>query len=270
MVSDRKRGLSLLETTIAVYVMAATLLVVIGLFHSGIKARQETYQRKRATAALRGAHSQLLAFSQKALGTEYGFDQIKGWGAQVQPVVTDPDFEVTFEVAPQAVMAVSSSFEQRFSASQHLELGERLKVLLTVRGLDQTVNSVCWLSDPPRALHPTNPLRITQTGPSPLPPYSPPGDVEEILLAATLYDQYDQPIPSATFVWGVLPVEGNATIVWEQDLGDRSGRTARLQNWTTNYDGRALIQAGTIQVECRTRYRGREISATVGPVLLAP
>lgn len=267
-----RSGLSLLETTVAVYVMAAALLVVIGLFHTGMKARSETMQRKRATQALRGAHSQLLSFSQQALGTDYGFDQIRdSWGTQVQTVIIDPEFEATFEVLREPALAASTSFEQRFPAAQRLQLGERVRVDITVRGLGQTARSVCWLSDPPRRLHAANPLRITQVSlPTPLPAYSPPANTTEGVFRAALYDQYDHPIQSATFTWSVLPLDGNGTLLWDQDLGDRSGRTARLRNWVSNQFGDPTIQAGSVLVECQTIYRGQEIIEQFGPVVLAP
>lgn len=267
-----KQGLSLLETTVAVYVMAAALLVVIGLFHSGMKARSETLQRKRATQALRGAHTQLLTYSNRALGTEYGFDHIRdNWRTRVEPVVVDPQFQASFEVSREPALATSTSFEQRFAAPQRLQLGERLRVDITVTGLDQTARSVCWLSDPPRRLHAVNPLRITQVSlPSPLPAYSPPASTVEGLFEGVLYDQYDHRIESATFTWNVIPIDGNATLLWDQDLGDRSGRTARLRNWVSNQMGDPTIQPGSVLVECQTVYRGREITETIGPLRLAP
>lgn len=266
-----------METTIAAYVLAATLLVVIGLFHSGMKARKETMQRKRATLALRTAHAQLLAFSHSDTGTAYGFDLIlaSGSGAIPTAVSSDPAFQTVYRVEPpEEVMSPCSQFEERFAGAppqfQPLRLGRRVEVEIEVNGLGQTARSRVWLADPPRELRPINPLRIATTGPTTLNPYAPPGGVDQTDFSAELLDKYDRPIEGATFQWAVIPGTGNGTIVGEEARDDRAGRTAHLRNHLVTEWGQMMVSPGELSVECLAEYRGVEVRGSVGPFTTNP
>lgn len=265
-----KRGLSLLETTVALYVLISALLVIAALFHSGIKARTETNKRRQATEALRRAHTQAMELNARDLGGRYGFDQIRDdWQpSHVEPVPDYPDFEATYRVSDQPVFSPCSTFElDRYPTNQQLILGSRLRVELEVVGLGQTVRSSFWLSDPPREVHPTDPIRLRRTsGQDPLPIFDPatkgPGNIYE----ATLYDKYDQPIEGATFNWGIMPVTGNGSIFWDLDFNNRAGKRARLFNFVVTEFGDISYRPGLLRLECRSRYRGVEYEEIIDAV----
>lgn len=267
------RGLSLLETTVALYILSGALLVVVALFHSGIKARTETGKRQRASLALRAAHSRILAYSLQDLGNKYGYDAIRDtWGTtRTETSSLDPEFQVTYRISEESVLSPCTGFEERFPEAQRLDVGRRLAVQIEVTGLEQQVRSLCRIHDPPREVHPDTPIRIeTVSNQDPLSRYEPTISTEENVYRGRLFDKHDQEILGATFTWGVIPVDGNATVIWEQDLSNRAGREARLRNYIVTTFGDIGYLPGEVELECLSQYRGVEYLASETQIRVAP
>lgn len=246
-----RRGLSLAETIIAIFLLVASFLVITNLFHAGLRYIHKVEARHLAVLVAQNKIEEVrdwarLAANFQAFGTldgDSGSDTLYPgytWRLEVEDLVARSPSTRMEEIAP----------------GQERELRSTLKKLeVSVDWETESITLVTYVAAPTGEWRPTTPLVMTAVGgiPNPVP------------VGGTIDFQVQGfgtsgPLDDLMFRWSVRPLTGNGTITAQS----RDGRTATFQN---SYLG--LSTGGTVEVEVRAVYRGQERIVGSGVINLA-
>ncbi|MCA9792933.1 MAG: hypothetical protein KC910_14095 [Candidatus Eremiobacteraeota bacterium] len=261
-----RRGLSLAETIVALFLLVAAMLVMINLFHSALRYRAMVVQQMQATALARKVMAEVRDWARDPVNFDSNWSPYRG------VTLTDPDYpglsaEVDCDELGRALYSPSTQLETLEGARARVLTRSLVPVRVQVNfGRDREVTLFSYVGERPRPLG-ANPVVVTRTGGSP-DPVPRDGTVD---FGAQLLDSGGQPVADVTFDWAVKPVSGNAML--DRQPVSRDFRSMVLVHRmvindlvTPPEEGYA---SGTIEVQARARYHGQEVTnATVVSVLL--
>lgn len=253
-----RRGLSVAETVVAMFILVAAMLVLITLFHAGL--RQTTRVKAQAIAAnlARNRVEQLRGWANAPAGGGFNYDD---WSPYADVTVTDPafpEYQVRIRSLGHRLYSPCSLFESEQTDPVYgNDLAQRVEV--TVSWDDQNLR-LTTLVGAPRRLWGSPALSVTPNSAGPLSPGTSVDFSVQGLRAG------NTPIPGLVYQWYVEPQTGNGTILPTR----RDGSTARFTHQVLSPTGAALSAPGTCLVHVRAVYGGEEKDVVVGPILLSP
>jgi Tfp pilus assembly protein PilV len=256
----RRSGLSLLETVIALFLLVAEVLVLLGAFHQGVRHQARTYMQAQAIGVVQQTFSEIRAWARVPANYD------SNWSAYHGVTRQDGAFRVLIECAPggQPLASPCNSLELPWSSRAKLLRRSVVPVKVTAvwdpSDARARLSVTSYLGEPPRAPDPV--LRITQTGG----PTSPVPQNGVMAFQVEARDSAGNPLRDLQYSWYVKPFTGNASVLGG---GPRDGTSAEVKHAYV-YNGITLHVAGTIQVECRARYHGRELRGLTPNIILAP
>lgn len=265
-----RRGLTLTEVIVSLFLLMAGVLVMVNLFHSALRYRREVERKLQGTLMARSLMSEIRGWARDPLN----FDS--NWTAYDGQLLTDPDFpgfeaRVEVEELGRVIYSPCSQFEVPQGALAHHLDRSLVAVAVEVGWGDpnpaRRVRLVSYVGEPPRQLAAT-PVVVTRTGGAadPVPPD------QTVDARAELRDDTGQPIADVSFSWGIQPsgtAPGNGTLL--TDTVPRSQQTMTVQHFyvihphftppETGYAG------GELKLRAAARYRGREVIGESTPIV---
>lgn len=246
-----RRGLTILETVIAVFVLTAAVLVVTALFPAGLRHLRKAEAAHMAACIAENRLEQVRAWSNTPQGSGYGFDDFSAYDGMAASDPDHPEYQVAVHAIDQSLYSPSSQFEETAVGPKREFTGTFKKVQVTVRWEGESLTTVTYLADPTRRLRTATPVEIVPTSPIPNP--LPQGD--SVTFEANGYDQDGRRIPDLRFRWYIVPITGNGTIDPSRD-----GLSAVFTNSVT-IGSTVKYTGGACQVAARATYRGETRSA---------
>ncbi len=247
------KGLSLVETIIAVSLLTAMALITIQLFHSGLRL---TARVQAQTVAAKIARDKL--------------EEIRGWAADPANFADWSPYLDTTNPAPESgfTVRVRSQAEQIYTPCSTFEASnsqprlirdQTRRVEVTVSWSGEQVQLTTLVGAPPDQWGSPD-LVVSPATPGPLNPG------QSVDLAVQAFDASGQPLDDLFFDWFVQPLTGNGTLV----KTNRDGSSARLTHQVIGLGGAPTTAPGTCRVHARAVYRGRERSVATSDIVLNP
>ena len=87
----KRRGLSLIETTLAMFLLVAEVLVLMGMFHQGLRNQTRMIMRTRAVSVMERTMSEIRAWAQTPANYSSGWTPYKNVSRRD---TQDPEFTV--------------------------------------------------------------------------------------------------------------------------------------------------------------------------------
>lgn len=246
-VGTSARGLSLLETLIALFIIVVALLMMTQLMHTSLRRGNASEQRLRAALCAQETLEEIRLWAANPDNFE------STWSTYDNQTLIDPIFpemQIRTTVADRVVATPSKLLEDDFPIAEQRLLEEACKrVTVECRwgnGPKDALELVTLVSAPPRAFRTTDPIEITPTA----------GSLEKdesASFTARAFDDRGQEIKGITFHWYILPKTGNATLVAQT----RDGRESTIGHWLLALDGVTRVYAtGQCDLVVRARYNG--------------
>ena len=250
------RGLSLLETVVALFLLVAQVLVLLGSFQRGLRHQSRSLQNVRAQQTAHNQMAEIRAWARVAANFDSDWSTYAGLRHQ------QGDLLIEVEAARQTLYSPCASLESAYDTRAYRLPDSLVSVKVSAIWDPSDPRSrvvlVSSIGQPARAADPH--LRITQTGGDSSPvPFD---GIQDYKVEA--FDAAGRPLTDLRYSWQVKPLTGNATVL---PGGPRDGGTARVQHVYTHL-GHSLHVSGAIQVQCQARYHGRELSGSTGQVML--
>lgn len=276
-----RRGLSLLESVIATFLLTGSFLVLINLFHAGLRHgnRIEKQQFAAIIASEYMEKLRLWAQLRQSAGFQYeNLREVYDGHSEAWPLA--PTYQVSTRVSPATLFSPCSQFEESMPAlhpSTHFPAGPRkvhpeseavmlVQVAVNWSGGNQPVSLASYVGRPIAPPENQDSVVIQAQASTPYLPGS--GTLvaqgQGLNLTATAFDADHRPIPNVFFDWVLIPIEGEATL-----LQNRDGSVANVTHRVAG-PGPARFRGGSLKVVAEARVHGVPIQATFGPIELAP
>lgn len=247
----RRRGMSLAETIVSLFILVGAFLTVIGLFHSGLRYSREAFSQQTAVLVAENKLEEIRDWAATSSASTYNFDD---WAAYLGPAAADPnypDYLVKVEAVDYAVDSPNSGFGAAYntlSNPRRLATSVR-KVRVTVtwkRGL-KSLSLVTFVGDPERLPRAANPVVLSPTGAL---PGSLARDASQ-QYNVYAYDATGRPIRDLMFSWAIKPGQSNAQLDFRRD-----GSSANVTNQLLLPLQPPSYLGGSVILQARTTYRG--------------
>lgn len=241
-----RRGLGLIETVVAIFVLIAAMMILFGLFHRSLGLVNRIERRQLAATIAQRKLEEIKAWSRRRAGA-YNFDDWSLYAGASGPDPLNPGFVTTVEVVDHPIYSASTSFESIESEPKNLDESTK-KVKVTVSYEGGTLSLVTLICDPPREVKTPGPIAVSVVGPntSPLPPGA------TISFTAELLDANGAPIRDVFFAWELDSSNGDG-----QWWSNRAGSLATFKNETSGDTGPEYL-GGSIRMVAICLYRGTE------------
>lgn len=250
------------------FLMTAALLMVINLFHSGLRHGAQARMVVEANRLAENTLAEIRAWAREPANF------LSGWTPYNGVVLSDPDwpaFRIRVDCEPTGieVLSPSTALETAYSPDQRRLSSSVVPVEVTVEwgapgDPHRSVTVVTQVGEPLRQLGP-NPLQVTRSGGA-----SDPVPQEGLVsFQAQLVDSSGQPIQDISFEWYAVPVTGNATVV---PLGSRNRASSQLQHhyYLNPITSTWSYEPGQVRARARAIYGGRELEQESLDVVLSP
>ncbi|MBI3929356.1 MAG: hypothetical protein HY319_27665 [Armatimonadetes bacterium] len=271
------RGLSLVETIMATFLLVSGFVVTAVLYHTSLRYASAVERQQLALLVAENKLEEIRAWSRDVHGTggSESFGDDVSWNTYDGAVETDPDhpeFTVRVQANRHSLFSPSSQFEQvRFSAQEGEtetdppDFGDPRKgftnstrrVEITVEwgpGPREEVRLISLVGDPVRDFEASE--EAITIGMNPSTTTLAPG--EDIRLTAVAKDTSGQEIPDAVFTWYVEP-DGAAAGTLIYDAGDSASCRFVNQILIEEADPDLITYApGTVRIGARARLGGEE------------
>lgn len=241
-----RRGISLLEAVVGLFLLVCAVLAVIVLVHSGLRHTARTQRLELATQIAERKLEEMRAWAASRQGAGYGFDDWSSHTGPARPDPVDPRFQVQVNVRPWTLAANSSAIESLYPAAEQIRLS---RSALEVRVTVDRVSLTALIGEPDRGVR-ASPIELT---PEVAPPPMLPRDAS-LTWRAEAYDADNRPLRDVTFQWYVRPGTGNGNLQQTRD-----GRTCVFTNRLDREVGPPIYTGGQVVLEARARYFGREL-----------
>ncbi len=261
----RRRGLTLSETVLAIFLLVSGFVVMFRLMHAALQYQATIDSQQTAVMLAERQLEEIRAWSWEKHGPGGGgefsdWTQCPGLGGP-GPAEGYPDFQVTVDAVAQQLYSPCSLFEEAYpTATDRRALDDAARrVTVTVAWRDRSFTLRSLVAAPTGEPAATDPVVVSPGNPASLAP-----GAASSLLTAAAYDSDGRELPNLTFVWYTSGV-GDGTI-----NATRDGRRARLVNQIfdstppptgPNPTG---VGVGPCQVVARGRYRGKEVRGVSG------
>lgn len=253
--SRHRSALSLVETVLAVFLLAAQILLLSGLLSQFNRSQREVRQRNQAALLAEQKLDEIRAWAR--LGSNFA-----GTWSAYQGQLSEADgfkLEVRVNPAGQSLYSPCLGLEVPHGTRAKILRRSTIPVRVSVSwgGRDSLVVNTL-IGEP---AHP-GPYTLSCTPDpvfaQPVPANGPFG------FAVELKDGVGQPIGDVMFSWRVKPLTGNASLV---DGPDRSQRQVRARHAYLRYGTEVQI-SGQVQLEGRTVYHGQLLIVPSDQVVL--
>lgn len=257
-VGARTRGLSLLETIIAMFLFTAGAALVAGLFHTALRYSSRVEDRVLAAMVAEKSLQEVREWAASPSGGVLNYNgSWSYYDGTVRPDPDHPKFVVQYEVEDHQLTSPSSSFEQLIPAGERVTVPVK-RVRATVRWDTSELSLSTLLEEPPRRFRATNPLILTGAIPSKVKF----GDT--INFSVKAYAQDNLEIEGLEYEWWVESLSTYATATYTGN-----GETAVFEAEKTLDDGTVLASPkGECRMVVRAVYRGEERSIQSGIILV--
>ncbi|MBN9415494.1 hypothetical protein ABS71_14175 [bacterium SCN 62-11] len=264
----RVRGLTLLESVFASFLLLWAILIVVRLFHSGIGYTSRSLDQETAVLLAEQHLERMRLWSETVSGGVYNYDQLTSLAVyNGTPIAGDlPGFTLTTRVMARELYSGCSQIELSRPADRRVLTDSACTVQVDVKWAgDSRKLRLCTLLARPAltfpipAASPTLPTGVT---------ISPPADnpvphLGSTTLQAGALDRNGSPIRDLFYDWELVPISGAATL--EQS---RSGASARLYNWVYLPDGSRASTGGDVTIRVTARYHGQTVFEETAPIHL--
>lgn len=240
------RGLSLIETVIAIFVLLTVFVIFASLFEWLLASTRKAEKGATASRLASNRLAELRAWAAQPNGSSDNF-HAGDWAALAQPVEAEAGFLVSVERVAAALLSPCSGLESPFGNPRQVSAA-CLRVRIHVANGLWSYDQYSQLTAPPVV---GKLVQVSGATGSTLSP----GD--SITLTAQAIDTLDQPIDDLVYHWTVLPMTGSGTIT----LLDRNGRSASFQNNDPH-----TKNGSQLRVEVNATYRGVVLKGQSGIV----
>ena len=256
----KRRGVSLVETVLALSLLSGLIFMVVVIFHTSMRQANAIQQNARAAELAQSVLARLRAEASKPSVYATKLVGLNGTTG------TDPDYPGfryrTAVDAPKRIASPCSGLEQRFTNPRYLDqLVIPVKVEVTWGAQDQfTLALLDHLREPKREVAG---LRVTRTGTVSNPvPFN-----EVVTFEAELLDTSGAPISGVGFLWNVAPETGNATRIESSSSDPKVGKLQHKYYFNPLTSTWGSVP-GIVRMEARARYWGQEFVGLSDPVVL--
>ena len=255
--SRNRRALNLLETTLAVFLLAAQIVIFVGAM---ARFRQtQKLAHRRQVAALLGEEKldEIRAWARQPVNFASNWSPYQGQVSQPQPGYR---LEVACQPAGQPLYSPCLGLESPYAANAKVLRHSLVPVRVTVAYATTQLQLNTLIGEPVRP----GPYRLElDQAPVFTQPVVPNGDFG---FAARAVDGNGQPIEDLQLGWVVKPVTGNASLL---EGGNRSQHQIVARHRYLRY-GVPVHISGRVQLQCRAHYHGQAIVADTPDVVLQP
>lgn len=242
--SRHRSALSLVETVLAVFLLAAQILLLAGLLTQFNRSQRDVRQRSHAALLAEQKLDEIRAWARRSSNFA------SNWGIYQGQVSESDGFRVEVRVNPAG--------QPLYSPCLGLEAPYQTRAKLLHHSLVPVRVSVSWGGRDPLVVNtlvgePVHPRPYTLTfTPDPFftQPVAPNGPFG---FSVELKDGIGQTIEDVMFSWRVKPLTGNASLV---ESPDRSQRQVRARHAYMRYGTEVQI-SGQVELEGRTIYHGQ-------------
>ena len=260
-----RRGLTLAEAIIGLFLLTFGILVATRLFDAGLQHQASIERRALATKLAEKSMAQLRVWARTSIppnsvSSSYNFDAAS-WSPAVPS--TDPDypgFQVSVRTSAVTLYSPCSEFEQPYTAAgtarDMTRSARSVKILVTDPSNARfSVELVSWVTDPARHLAEVTMTAVGGTIPAVFEPAGDlanpaPGSFVEFEAKGHYADGAE--VPDLFFDWYTVPLGGNGTV-----FPARDGRSARFVNGVKLTSAAAPIStAGQVCFVAHGQYRG--------------
>jgi hypothetical protein len=233
-----RKGLSLVETVIAMAILLAGFLLFTRLFVYGVRGMDRGADLVGAVSVAKSELARL-----KDDGKNNRWSTLLSENGRTYRV---DGYEVELEVFERPCLSPSTDWDRPFIATPESRIlaSATAQVVVRVRG-HGAETTLASLIGRPRLSGPSIEIRNV--------PASIPGSSSAVITAHLLVAGTVDEVP-ATFTWIVLPGSGNATIT-----PSRNGREASILNGVSTPFGTQVVVSGQCRVQARALYFGEEI-----------
>lgn len=256
--SRPRSALSLVETVLAVFLLAAQILLLSGLLSQFQRGQNSLRQRSRAAVLAEQKLDEIRAWAR--LSSNFAGT----WAAYQNQLTTPPDdpgFQVKVEVNSQGqpIYSPCLGLESPYGSEAKILHRSCVPVRVTVSWSSRdTLVLNTLVAEPP---HP-KPYTLTC---QPNPPFAQPVPANGPFgYEVRVVDGAGQPIEDLMFSWRVKPLTGNASLL---PSPDRSQRQVRAHHAYLRYNTQVQV-SGQVQLEVRALYRGELLSLPSDSVVL--
>lgn len=248
------RAVSLGEAIVAIFLILASIMVTITLFHASLRYGQKSESRTLAAIFGRKVIAEIRAWAR--VPQKYDSD----WSELTANVFEDEDFpnfkaQLECDAKNGRLTSPCSEFERLEDGARAYRLERAVvPIKVTVSWGSESLILVSQVGEPLRELA-QNPVVLTRvSGPNPMAPN------DKVTLRAELHDSNNRSIPGIRFFWSSQPgsKNGNGTIIYD---GPRAGNEITFQHlFTWNYPAeppQTTHVPGLVPMGASCRYGGR-------------
>lgn len=258
-----RKALTLAEAIVSFFLLTGAFLVVIGLFHWGLRYASQAQSQQKAVVVAENKLTEVRAWARTPKATGFNFDD---WTVYQNNTAVDPQYpEYTVNVQAQAqpVTTPCTLFEAPYAAAadQRILKTSVMKVQVTVSwGTSRNIRLVTMVADPTRELRTNNPVVISEISAA-----APLGRDLTAEYSVYGYDNHDNVIRDLIFRWNTKLGAANGAVSQRRDgsLGNVTNHI-QLPLQPTLYTG------GDLVLQARTVYRGNPALGESQPLALTP
>jgi len=260
---ERRGGLSLVEAIIAMFILFSAFLVIIALFHSGLRHSNRVEQQQLAVFLGQRKIEEVRAWAQTTTAGGYAFDNWTPYQGVTSTPVDFPDYRIGTTASNQTVYSGCSHLEKAYPNTPGLQRKftqscKLLEVRVTWGQANQLLLNTL-VASPPRKFRTLNPLVVTVGAYS-----SPLARDAAVTLTAQAYDNFGNALSDVTYSWDVGTSRAYATLVQARD-----GSSATLSNAVTT-SSQTFYTGGNVTVQARASLHGQIAAGTSATIQLAP
>jgi Tfp pilus assembly protein PilV len=254
------RGISLLETVIAIFILLTAFTFVAALYASSLSHLREAESKEEANRLLLNTMDDLRVWARDPANYASAV-----WAPYLS--VTDsgfPDFEVRVQTSPVRIAASCDAFEASKPVSERVTLNDSAKrVTAEVRHKGRVLTQLTTiLPEPERTIRVADPIVVQPISGLSIPL----AREEEAVFQATLIDSAGDAVNDVSFSWAVVPSTGNASIFEVNPARDQG----TLKNTNHYYAGPVYYTGGKCRVEATATYQGIQYTGLSDEIELAP
>ena len=256
-----RRGMSLIETMIAFFLLSFGILLTTQLFLYSLRYTRQVEARQRAVLVAERSLQKIRDWAAQSSGGQLNFHG--NWAAYDGVTSVDPDeaeYQVHYEVQDAVLKAASQEFESLLPADQQGQMSSSARrVSVEVQWRGGSLKLATLVEEPPRRLRTGNALVVTGTPPNPVTLASP------ATFTVQAFDSNDLPIPDLEFAWYVDAMSTTGSVT-----PSNYGTSATFVPQVVLADGSTRPSPpGQCRLQVRAIYRGEE-QTSLSAVMTVP
>lgn len=248
----------------ASFLLLSCFLVVIALFHSGLRYDSRIESKQIAAMLAERQLERLRLWSETPTPGGSNYDQLLTVYANDHTPASDfAGFELETRSTAQELFAPCSQFEVGMTTTARKLTQSACRVQVTVNWDSgrSSISVSSLISAPVVGLDSPDPVTVLiQPGAS-----LPLDHLATAEFKATTKDAFGRDIPDLLYRWSVVSVDGNGTLTQTRD-----GSKATLENVVRLGNGDQYFTGGSLFVQAEVRYHGQTVTGKSSPIELKP